>query len=65
MKRRQIFVRGINRDGKRGRLDVLDLDSLSFRAFILDVLVDMSVVCSIKEEYVDGDKIVYRGAKED
>jgi len=64
MKRGQIFVRGINRDGKWGTLDVLDLDSLSFRAFILDVLVDMGVVCSIKDDHVDGDKIVYREAKE-
>ena len=43
IKRNQVFVRAIKKDGKYGTVDILDLDDLSFRVFILSVLVDSGV----------------------
>ena len=36
--RGRVFVRGFRLDGQYGRIDVLDLDESSWRAFVLDCL---------------------------
>ncbi len=63
MKRGQIFVRAKKKDGSWGSVDVLDLDEQSFRAFILEMLIRQSIVCSIKDEFVEGDDIQYHERK--
>jgi hypothetical protein len=60
MKRGQVVVRGQLADGSWGTVDALDLDTESFRAFVLDVLSRAGLVATIREKYVDGESIPYR-----
>jgi len=59
VKRGQVFVRGRRRDGSIGNIDALDLDDASFRAFVLDRFIRCEIVTSIKDEFVEGERIEY------
>ena len=54
----QVFVRAIKADGSPGSVDVLDLDEISFRAFVLDMLMRQGAVVGVAN--LEGDPIVYR-----
>lgn len=57
MKRGQVFVRGINKEGEWGNIDVLNLDDRSFKVFILDRLFKNGLVVGLKDEVVEGERI--------
>jgi len=57
MKRGQVFVRALQADGKWGNVDVLDLDEISFRAFIIDKLIALKALYSFAPKHIDGDEI--------
>lgn len=63
MKRGQVFVRAINKKGKHDSVDVLDLDDASFKAFVMDMLFSTGIVVGLRDEAVDGERIVYREKK--
>jgi len=60
MKSNQVFVPGLKPDGSVGLIDVLRLDEFSFRAFVLDVLVDAELLDKKASRPVGGEPIVYR-----
>lgn len=60
IKRGQIFVRAVDKNGKWDTVDVLDLDDESFRAFVMYKLYESSMVCGIKPEYVEGNEIILK-----
>lgn len=60
MKRRQVFVRALDSNGKMGAADVMDLDEDSFKAFILDVLQRHDLVVGIIESQLPGERIALR-----
>ena len=57
MKRKQVFVRAINKDGKWDSVDVLDLDDISFRVFVIGVLFKNGLISGITDDAVPGDHI--------
>ncbi len=57
--RGQVFVRGIKANGSPGSVDVLDLDEISFRAFVLDMLMRRGAVVAV-EGSLAGESVVYR-----
>lgn len=57
MKRKQVFVRAKSPSGKWHSADVLDLDDLSFRAFVMGVLHEAGLVVGIKDDFVAGNRI--------
>lgn len=65
MKRGQVFVRAKSPSGKWGTHDALDLEQESFNAFILEMLVRNELVCSIKEDAVEGKKWEYQSTVEE
>ncbi len=60
MKRRQVFVRALDSNGKMGATDVMDLDEESFRAFMVEVMLRNDLVVGIRESEVDGERIRLR-----
>lgn len=64
MKREQVFVRGVTKDGNWDAIDVLNLDNASFRAFVIDVMLRAGLLVGIQDEYVEGLSIVYREEKD-
>ena len=60
MKKRQVFVRAQDSTGKWGCADVLDLDDISFRAFVIDILFKIRAVVGILDEHVEEAPISYR-----
>ena len=60
MKRGQVFVRAKNKEGKWDSVDVLDLDEVSFRAFVIDKMVQIGILVAMKEEVCEGDPIEYQ-----
>jgi hypothetical protein len=63
----QVFVRAQLPEGRWVNADVLDLDEISFRAFVLYRFVKLDVVASIKPELLPESEIDLRvdGAKLD
>jgi hypothetical protein len=67
MTHQQLFVRGLKADGSIGLIDVLRLDEASFRAYVLDALLDHETML-LENETIDpkrvrpvgGEAIVYR-----
>ena len=57
MKRGQVWVRAKDANGEWGTADVLDLDEVSFRAFVIDVLMRVGLVTAHKCEFCDGEEI--------
>ncbi len=57
MKKEQVFVRAINKEGKWDSIDVLDLDDRSFKAFVIEKFKQHEMVSAIKDEYCDGEQI--------
>ena len=49
-RREQVFVRAMNKDGKWDSVDIFDLDDISFRAVIVNKLVDAGVLIALKDE---------------
>ena len=62
MKRGQVFVRAKDADGQWDSVDVLDLDELSFRVFVLDLFDRQGAVVSLVEKEVPGEPIELRAA---
>lgn len=60
MKRNQVFVRCQLPNNRWTSVDVLDLTQRSFNIFILERLMAIGAVTSIKEDYVEGDHIAYK-----
>jgi len=60
VKRRQVFVRALDSNGKMGAADVMDLDEDSFRAFMVDVMFRAELVVGIRESEVQGERIRLR-----
>ena len=60
MKRGQIFVRAKDKNGKWYNADVLDLDQLSFKAFVMDRLFKLGMVTGIKDEFIIAGDIEYQ-----
>jgi hypothetical protein len=60
MKRGQVFVRRQFANGRWGNIDALDLDDVSFRAFVLDVLFRAGAVCGLRDEAIHGEPLTYR-----
>ena len=60
MKRRQVIVQGINKKGKSGSIDVLDLDNESFRAYVIDRLICGGLVIPTPPSKIDSSSIKYR-----
>jgi hypothetical protein len=56
IKRGQVFIRGKNKDGRWDHIDVLDLDEISFRAWVVGCLMAAGVVCGLRE--VEGEDII-------
>jgi len=58
MKRGEVWIRGTDARGENwGAIDVLDLDDESFRVWIVDMLIRLGVVVTLKTE---GEDIHYR-----
>ena len=57
MKKQQVIVRAINKEGHWDSIDVLDLDEASFRAFVIEMLYRLGVVHAIREDLVEGEHI--------
>lgn len=57
MRRNQVFVRAISKEGKWDAVDVLDLDEDSFRAFVVSRLMVAGLVVSVLDEDA-GEKII-------
>jgi hypothetical protein len=57
MKKQQVIVRAINKEGHWDSIDVLDLDEASFRAFVIEMLYRLGVVYAIREDLVEGEHI--------
>lgn len=60
MKRGTLFVRAITFGGSWGKVDVIDLDDESFRAFVLDTLVQLTRELGAGIASGDGPDIEYR-----
>lgn len=60
MKHQQLFVRGLKADGSVGLIDVLRLDEASFRAYVLDALLENETIDPKRVRPVGGEAIVYR-----
>lgn len=60
MKRGRVFVKAADEKGRFGTVDALDLDDDSFRAFILDRLVDAQVIIAVPSDDAPGPDIIYR-----
>jgi len=63
MKRGQVFVRAEDENGRRGTVDVLDLDEESFRVLVIDTMVAAGLLVGIIDELVDGKMIKLRVKK--
>lgn len=58
MKRGHVWIRASNYDGtKWGAVDVLDLDAESFRVWVVDMLIRLGIVATLR---IDGKDIHYR-----
>ena len=51
MNRGQVLVRALKTNGKWGNVDVLDLDDESFRAWIVDKLLEQGSVIGLRTPY--------------
>lgn len=60
LRRGQVFVRAKDQAGRWGTCDVLDLDEVSFRAWVVDVLRRHGMVAALKDDYVAGEGVEYR-----
>lgn len=60
MRRGQVFVRARDETGKLGSADVLDLDDLSFRALIVEILVRTQLVTGLREDLCEGERIALK-----
>lgn len=60
MKANSLFVRGLKADGSVGLIDVLRLDEPSFRAYVLDALLEHETIDPKRVRPVGGDALVYR-----
>lgn len=60
MKRGQVFVRAKRTDGTWGPVDALDLDTESFRVWIIDCLVGAKHVFACADQVVAGDHLELR-----
>lgn len=56
-RREQVFVRALNKDGKWDSVDIFDLDDTSFRALIIDKLMDVGLLVGLKDEMA-GNEII-------
>lgn len=63
VRREQVFVRALNKDGKWDNIDIFDLDDESFRAVIVNKLMDAGLLIGLKDE-VAGEEIILRGKGE-
>lgn len=63
MKRGQVFVRAKSPSGKWGTHDVLDLDNSSYKAFLVDRLMQAGLVTSLKN--VPDEEIEYHSLVEE
>ena len=61
MKRGQILVRAIDKNGNAGLADIFDLEEESFRAYVLSMMIRKGIVTGVVvEDFVPGDKIVFK-----
>jgi hypothetical protein len=60
MRRGQVFVRAQTPTGRWVNADVLDLDELSYRAFIVEQLMRIGAVYSLKDNQAKGEEVCYK-----
>lgn len=62
-RREQVFVRALNKKGEWDNIDIFDLDNDSFRAVIVNKLIDAGLLIALKDE-IAGEEIILRGKGE-
>ena len=50
-------MRALRKDGTLGNVDVLDLDDASFRAFVLEQLVQARLVGGVVPKFIEGEHV--------
>jgi hypothetical protein len=65
MKRGQVFVKAFDENGVWGTVDALDLDEVSWRAFVMDRLQRAGLVFGMKEDLCEGQTVTYRARRVD
>jgi len=60
MKKGQVIVQGITKEGKPGLIDILNLDDESFRAYTIDRLICGGLIIPLQPKDVEGSPIKYK-----
>jgi len=64
IKRGQVFVRALNKEGKWDSVDIFDLDDESFRVLIVDGFVEVGLLVALKGEISEVEEIILREKSE-